>query len=74
MVLDNYRSGETTMTSIKPSNQKINIIDNIAVVSVTLEMTGNYNDQVISQQFRYKRLWKLIVDLWKVIAVSGVGP
>jgi hypothetical protein len=60
------------MTSIKASDQKINVIDNTAVVSVNLEMTGKYNDQVINQQFRYIRVWKSFIDSWKVIAVSGV--
>lgn len=72
MVLDNYRSGGTTMTLINASDQKINIIDNTAVVSVNLEMTGKYNDQIVSQQFRYIRVWKLFIDSWKVIAVCGV--
>ncbi|MEO6301586.1 MAG: nuclear transport factor 2 family protein [Bacteroidia bacterium] len=72
ILLDNYRSGATVMTSIKASDQKINIIDNNAVVSVNLEMAGKYNDQVVSQQFRYIRVWKLFNDSWKVIAVSGV--
>jgi hypothetical protein len=72
IVLDNYRNGDTAMTSIKSSDQKINVIDNTAVVSVNLEMTGQYNDQVISQQFRYIRVWKLFDNTWQVIAVSGV--
>jgi ketosteroid isomerase-like protein len=72
MVLDNYRNGNTAMSSIKSSDQKINLIDDTAIVSVNLEMTGQYNDQVISQQFRYIRVWKLSNDTWKVIAVSGV--
>jgi uncharacterized ferredoxin-like protein len=41
------------MTSIKASDKKINIIDNTVVVNVNLEMTGKYNDQVISHQFSY---------------------
>jgi len=72
IVLDNYREGNTAMTAIKSSDQKINFIDNTAVVSVNLEMTGKYNDQVISQQFRYIRVWKLFDDFWQVIAASGV--
>jgi hypothetical protein len=72
MVLDNYRKGDTAMTSIKPSDQKINLIENTAVVSVNLEMIGKYNDKIISQQFRYIRVWKLHNDTWQVIAVSGV--
>jgi ketosteroid isomerase-like protein len=71
-VLDNYRSGNTAMTSIKASDQIISLIDNTAIVSVNLEMTGKYNDSIISQQFRYTRVWKLFIDSWKVISVSGI--
>ncbi|HTA81439.1 MAG TPA: nuclear transport factor 2 family protein [Bacteroidia bacterium] len=72
MVLDNYRSGQTAMSSITASEQVINILDDTAVVSVVLEMQGKYNDQVISRKFRYLRVWKLFNNNWKVIAVSGV--
>lgn len=71
-VLDNYRSGNTAMTSIKASDQIIVLIDKMAVVSVNLEMSGKYNDTIISQQFRYIRVWELIGNSWRVIAVSGV--
>lgn len=43
-VLDNYRKGDTTLTSIISSDQKINLIENTAVVSVNLEMMGKYNE------------------------------
>jgi hypothetical protein len=72
MVLDNYRAGDTVMTSIIPSDQLIHFIEDTAVVSVNLEMKGNYFDRLISSQFRYIRVWKLVEDTWKVIAVSGV--
>ena len=71
-VLDSYRSGNTAMTSMKASDQIIMLTDKTAVVSVNLEMYGKYNDTIISQQFRYIRVWELIDNSWKVIAVSGV--
>lgn len=72
MVLDNYRAGSTSMSSIEATDQKINMIGDTAVVSVNLEMAGQYNEQVIRQQFRYIRVWKMTDNIWKVIAVSGV--
>ncbi|MDB5258683.1 MAG: hypothetical protein JWM14_3378 [Chitinophagaceae bacterium] len=71
MILDNYRSGNTTM-AITSSDQKINIIGNTAVVSMNLELKGKYFEQEISSQFRYLRVWKLFHTTWKVIATSGV--
>ena len=72
MVLDNYRSGNSAFSTIKSSDEIINLISDTAVVSVNLELTGIYHDQLISSQFRYIRVWKLFNEKWKVIAVSGV--
>ena len=72
VVLDNYRGGDTTMTSIISSDPKINLIDNTAIVSINLELKGKYFEQEISSQFRYLRVWKLFNTEWKVIATSGI--
>ncbi len=71
-VLDNYRSGNSAFTTIAATDQLINLIDDTAVVTMILELKGNYFDQVISALFRYIRVWKLIDGNWRVIAVSGV--
>ena len=72
MVLDTYRTGNTAMTAIAASDQRIHLIDDTAVVTVTLQLTGTYQEQTISAVFRYIRVWKLIDAQWKAIAVSGV--
>ncbi len=71
-VLDNYQAGDTVMTSITSSDQKINFVNDTAVVSINLELKGKYFEQDVSSQFRYIRVWKSINDTWKVIATSGV--
>ena len=71
-VLDNYRTGNSAFSTITASDRMINLIDDTAVVTMTLELKGNYYDQQISSQFRYIRVWKLFNGNWRVIAVSGV--
>lgn len=71
MVIDNYRSGNMAMTAIS-SDQKINLIDDTAIVSINLELNGKYFEQQVSSKFRYIRVWKLFGGAWKVIATSGV--
>ncbi len=72
MVLDNYRSGNTVMTSLLSSDEEIRIIGDTTVISFTLTMKGSYFDQVIDTTCRYIRVWKMTGGQWKVIAVSGV--
>ena len=72
MVVENYRSGNSAFSTIKPSDQVINCFGDCAVVSINLELTGNYHEQPVSAVFRYIRVWKLFNGSWKVIAVSGV--
>ncbi len=72
MVMENYRSGNSTFSTIIPSDQVINFFGDTAVVSLNLELKGNYYEQLVSAAFRYIRVWKLFDGSWKVIAVSGV--
>jgi ketosteroid isomerase-like protein len=72
MVLENYRSGNSAFSTIIPGDQVINFFDDTAVVSLNLELKGNYHEQIVSAAFRYIRVWKLFHGSWKVIAVCGV--
>lgn len=72
MVMENYRSGNSAFSTIIPSDEMINLFNDTAVVSLNLELKGNYHEQLVSAEFRYIRVWKLFNGAWKVIAVSGV--
>ena len=72
MILDNYRAGDTVMTSIDPDDYIINFIGDNAIVSVHQELKGKYFDHVIAAKFRYMRVWKLFGGEWRVIAGSGI--
>ena len=71
-VLDNYRRGNSAFNTIIASEQLITLIDDTAIVTMILELKGNYYDQQISSLFQYIRVWKLFGSDWRVIAVSGV--
>lgn len=70
-VLDNYRNG-TMIMQIFPSDHKINIIEDTAVISVNLELHGKSLDREINSPFRYLRVWKLVNGAWKIIATAGI--
>lgn len=71
--LDNYRSGNINLHTLKSSDQRLSTIGDVVVVAVTVEIRGNYLGQKVDGRFRYLRVWKLFDDNWKVIAGSVVA-
>ncbi|MEN7551512.1 nuclear transport factor 2 family protein [Rapidithrix thailandica] len=72
MDLETYRSGNMIFDEILSSEQQIRLIENNAVVSVTIEMKGTFFDQNIDAKFHIIRVWQLGNDTWKVIAGSSM--
>jgi hypothetical protein len=70
--LDSYRSGKMKIDSLEASDQVINIIDDTAVVAVTVSLKGAFNNNPISGVFRYIRVWKQFDESLKIIAGSCV--
>lgn len=73
MDMETYTSGNLVVNSILPSEQQINLINDIAVISVKIELKAVYNSQSIEGIFRYLRVWKVFDQEWKVIAGSCVA-
>ena len=73
MDLENYRSGNIQLHSVKSSDQTVSLIGDNAVVAVTVEIQGNYLNQMIDGKFRYLRVWKFIEGRWQVIGGSVVS-
>lgn len=73
MDLDNYQSGNMLISSILTSDQNIHVIDDTAIVTVTLVLKGKYSQQSLDGEYRYLRVWKLFNTSWQVIAGSCVS-
>ena len=71
MDIENYKSGIMSVSEIMATDQIIKIIDDIATVTVTINLKVKYDNQTIDGKFRYLRVWKLFDKSWKVIAGSG---
>ena len=67
-----YRSGRMKIDSLEASDQIVNIIDNSAVVAVTVALKGSYDEHPINGVFKYIRVWKKVGKNLKVIAGSCV--
>lgn len=70
--LNSYRSGKLKIDSLEASDQIINIIDNTAVVTVSVSLKGTYDNNPINGVLKYIRVWKQFGDNLKVIAGSCV--
>ncbi|SHH47729.1 nuclear transport factor 2 family protein [Flavobacterium johnsoniae] len=70
--LNSYRSGKMKIDSLEASDQIINVIDDSAVVAVTVSLKGAYDNNPINGVLKYIRVWKQFDDNLKVIAGSCV--
>ncbi len=69
--METYRSGNMKIYEIESSELEINLINENAIVSVTIKMKGKYFDFSIDGKYRVLRVWKLFNNKWKVIAGSS---
>ncbi|MFB9077568.1 nuclear transport factor 2 family protein [Flavobacterium procerum] len=70
--LESYKSGKMKIDFLEAADQSIAIIDDTAVVAVTISLKGNFDANPISGVFRYIRVWKKFEGQLKVIAGSCV--
>ncbi|WP_028982413.1 nuclear transport factor 2 family protein [Sporocytophaga myxococcoides] len=70
MDLDAYKTGKMKVAEISSSEREIKINDHSAVVAVTIELKGSFQDQTIDGKYRYLRVWQLHQDKWQIIAGS----
>lgn len=70
--LQAYRSGKMKIDFLEASDQIVNIVENTAVVAVTVSLKGTYDTMAINGVFKYIRVWKKSGKNLKVIAGSCV--
>jgi hypothetical protein len=70
--LASHRSGKMKVDALEAADQIINLIDNTAVVAVTVSLKGLFDNNPINGVFRYIRVWKQFDENLKVIAGSCI--
>jgi ketosteroid isomerase-like protein len=71
--LEGYRSGNVNFHTLTPYNLQISEFDNTVIVTVIIEIKGEYYEQKIEDKLRYLRIWKRQIDGWKVIGGSCIN-
>lgn len=69
--LDAHASGNIEIFDIIPSEQKIRIEGNVAIVSVLLEISGSFFGNTEVGFYRFTRIWKDHGDKWQIIAAQS---
>lgn len=69
--LDTYRDGALKVDELLPEIENLNIIDDLAVITLTMKLKGKLNDVPFEASFRYIRFWKKFGDGIKVVGGSG---
>jgi hypothetical protein len=70
MDLDSHRAGEMVVEKLKTSYEKLNIIEDTAIVTLSIETQGKMLGKDFQGKFRYIRMWKQIDEELKVIGGS----
>lgn len=71
MDLQSYRDGNLKIRELIPHVEHLNIIDDTAVITLTLELKGNYSGQDFESKFHYIRFWKTFPIGIQVVGGSG---
>ncbi len=68
-----HRSRALTIALLEPSDQRIQMYDDVAIVAVRMHMRGTYGGSDFEGMNRYTRVWLQTQGRWQVIA-GHVSP
>lgn len=57
--LDMHRSGMLKLTTLTPSDQRIQLNTGFSIVSVQMHLLGGYSSTAIDQHMRFTRAWSV---------------
>jgi len=73
MDLNTYRNGALKVDELEPKVENVHIIDDSAVVTLTMKLKGSFNGGAFDVKYRYIRFWKQCDDVLKVVGGSGIA-
>lgn len=69
-----WHSGRLHIESLQPSEHKVSLAGNVAVVSVRMRVVGVYDGHPANGDFRFTRVWALSPEnTWQVIAAHSTA-
>lgn len=73
MDLQTYREGNLKINELIPSVEELNIIDDLAIITLQMKLKGSYNNESFEANYRYIRFWKKFPEGIKVVGGSGIA-
>ena len=73
MDLDTYRNGNLKINELIPNVEELKIIDDLAVITLKINLKGRYSGESFEATYRYIRFWKECSDGIKVVGGSGIS-
>lgn len=70
--LQNYRDSHMKIHELIPNVENLNIINDLAVITLMIELKGSYQNKEFNGKFRYIRFWKAFSTGIKVVGGSGM--
>ncbi|BAZ44938.1 hypothetical protein NIES4102_19550 [Chondrocystis sp. NIES-4102] len=62
-----HQSGAFKINQLQPSEQHIQVYDNVAIVSVRMQLSGSYKGIPTNGDFRYTRVWAMSATGWQIV-------
>jgi hypothetical protein len=70
--LNAHQSGALKVQVLTPSEQLIQLRENMAIVTVRVHLVGSYASIVSVQDFRFTRVWSLSnIGTWQIVAAHS---
>ncbi len=73
MDLNTYRDKALVIDELQPQVENLNIIGDMAVITLTMQLKGRCNAVPFDTSYRYIRFWKRFDDGIKAVGGSGVA-
>lgn len=73
MDLETYRKGILRVAELLPKVEELNIINDVAVITLTIKLKGKFDNEPFEANYRYIRFWKKFDSGIKVVGGSAVA-
>ena len=68
-----YKDGALKISEINSQIEALNIIEDTAVITLSMVLKGSYNGEAFEGKYRYIRFWKKFKEGIKVVGGSGMA-
>lgn len=70
--LANHRSGRLRLNELEPSERRMLLKEDVAIVSVRMKVAGAYDGQSAAGEFRFTRVWtRTAGNVWQIVAAHA---